>query len=200
MKGQAAQLGWMVATVALMLVLIWRQLIWMIFGAAAAAVVLFPFVASSLIGAMEGASGGFMEAAHAAHRLTIWQAYAADVATVPFWGFGANADATLGAPGSAVGQALEAAGYEGQVTSPHTVLLEWYVNFGPLGSILLAATILAGGWVVTHEPRFRAAAFTMVFASAFAASAVGTEFFQGWWIAAICYAAAVAGLIEGRRT
>ncbi|MEL6748351.1 MAG: O-antigen ligase family protein, partial [Pseudomonadota bacterium] len=135
-EGQAAQLAWLAATVAVIAVLVWRKFVWLIFGGAALALLVFPFAATALIGTLDGSSSDFMEAAHAAHRLTIWNAYAADIAAVPLWGFGANADALLGAPDSAVGKALAAAGYEGQVTSPHTVLLEWYINFGAIGTVL----------------------------------------------------------------
>lgn len=199
-EGQAAQLALVVGVaVGLMMLVLPHLIVWLVFGSAAFLMVAFPYVAEPLLNLLFGLSGDFLEAAHADHRLVIWQGYASWVGDVPLWGFGANADAVMGARGGVVSSTLEAAGYDGRTTSPHNVLLEWYVNFGLIGSVLAAVAILCGGAVVARAEKARAMAFTMVFAAAFTASATATEFFQGWWIATIIYGFMLAALVGNSR-
>ena len=140
--------------------------------------------------------GGFAEAAHIHHRVAIWKAYGEALQAVPWYGLGANADEVLGMSRSIVSVALQDAGYEPSIRSPHTFLLEWWVNFSIVGVFLVGGALGATGFALLAFTRLQAVAFTYVFVCVFTVASTATEFFQGWWIATILVGITLAALVD----
>ncbi len=194
-QGQSAQLACLAGIFAALLVF-WKQ--WSVvplIATCALALFVAPLALDMVPSPSDIPQGGIADAAHIHHRIATWKAYAGALDTVPWYGLGANADEALGTGRSAVSDALASAGYDPYVRSPHTLLLEWQVNFSTVGMVLLAGAMISAAFAFRALSRVQTIAFTYVFITAFTAACTATEFLQGWWIAAIIVAFTLAALV-----
>ncbi len=194
-QGQSAQLACIAGAIAAGLVYWKRWMAVVLLAGCAVAFFIAPYLLDFVPPAAEIPKGGMADAAHIHHRLATWKAYAEALETVPWYGLGANADEALGLGRSLVTEAMKSGGYDPFVRSPHTLLLEWQVNFSIVGVLLLGGAIVSAGFAFLALSRVQAIAFTYVFIAAFTAASTATEFFQGWWIATIIVAFTLAALV-----
>ncbi len=194
-QGQSAQLACLAGSLAAAMVFWSRRLAVPIFASCVVTLFAAPLVLGLLPAVPDVSKEGLTGAAHVHHRLVIWSAYTGILDTVPWYGLGANADEILGMKWSAVSEAMQRGGYEPFVRSPHTLLLEWRVNFSFAGLALLAGIMVSAGVAFAELEPAQTAAFTYVSVAAFTAACTATEFFQGWWIATIIVGLTLAALV-----
>lgn len=191
-ESQSAQMAIIVALTCWLILNLFPRSIPVLSSSLIAFFVLFPLLIPSLTDLTEGSRADVGLPASAEHRIQLWRGHVEPILENPLFGYGAKANRTMGSVGE-FGAFAREKGFHGNTTHPHNFSLEFWIDFGLVGILLLAGVLLSIVALISRlDLAYRNISMSLM-VGGIAFSFSGAGFMQLWWLSAISMS--IAGLV-----